>query len=338
MFQTYTNLELFAGAGGLALGLELVGFTPVLLNEIDHWCCATLRQNRPRWFIQEGDIKTIDFTPYQGVDLVSGGFPCQSFSHAGKRKGLADPYGSLFQEFARAVKEVQPKLFLAENVPGLLTHNQGKTLEVIQQTLESLGYYLESKVLNAADFQVPQKRERLFLVGIRSDLRHIPFNWPSPHEQSYTLRDALKAGTLYSTDVPPSAGAHYPKSKRAVLAQVPPGGCWRHLPKAVQQVYMGASYYQSGGKTGIARRLAWDKPCLTLTCSPAQKRTERCHPDETRPLTVREYARIQTFPDEWQFCGSLSSQYKQIGNAVPVYLAKAIGEQLVSWLIKSNSF
>lgn len=143
------------------------------------------------------------------------------------------------------------------------------------------------------------------------------------------MRNLLKEK---SSDVPPSAGQRYPEQKAAILQQVPEGGCWRDLPPDLQQAYLMGSFRLDGGKTGMARRLAWDEPALTLTCSPAQKQTERCHPTETRPLTVREYARIQTFPDDWQFCGSLSSQYRQIGNAVPVNLAAAVGRSLVNLL------
>ena len=113
---------------------------------------------------------------------------------------------------------------------------------------------------------------------------------------------------------------------------LPAGGYWRDLPDEIQREYMKGSYFLGGGKTGVARRLSWDEPSLTLTCAPAQKQTERCHPEETRPLTVREYARIQTFPDTWQFSGSQTSQYKQIGNAVPVNLGHAIGLSLVKLL------
>ncbi len=134
---------------------------------------------------------------------------------------------------------------------------------------------------------------------------------------------------MYSTDVPKSDGLKYPEKKKRVLEQVPMGGYWRDLPIDVQQEYMGASFNQEGGKTGMARRLSLDEPCLTLTCSPAQKQTERCHPIETRPLTEREYARVQTFPDEWFFAGNITSQYKQIGNAVPVNLSYAIGRSLI---------
>lgn len=116
------------------------------------------------------------------------------------------------------------------------------------------------------------------------------------------------------------------------MEQVPAGGYWRDLPEEVQKEYMGGSYYLTGGRTGMARRLSWDEPSLTLTCAPAQKQTERCHPEETRPLTVREYARIQTFPDDWEFCGSMAHQYKQIGNAVPVNLGYHVGRCVLAAL------
>jgi DNA (cytosine-5)-methyltransferase 1 len=124
----------------------------------------------------------------------------------------------------------------------------------------------------------------------------------------------------------------YSPKKAAVLALVPPGGCWRDLPEDIQKSYMMKSYYLTGGRTGMARRISWDEPSLTLTTSPLQKQTERCHPDETRPFTVREYARIQTFSDDWEFMGSISSKYKQIGNAVPVNFAYHLGRAIVSAL------
>ena len=116
--------------------------------------------------------------------------------------------------------------------------------------------------------------------------------------------------------------------KKKVLALVPPGGCWVDLPEDIAKEYMGKSYYSGGGRRGMARRISWEEPCLTLTCSPSQKQTERCHPEETRPFTVRESARIQSFPDDWTFCGGIGDQFKQIGNAVPVEMARRIGIQL----------
>ena len=178
--------------------------------------------------------------------------------------------------------------------------------------MESLGYRVAYKVLRSQYFDVPQKRERLIIFGLRDDQ---PEEILFPVEKDYvlTLRDALK-------NVPSSPGVSYSPAKKAIMDLIPQGGYWKDLPVSLQKSYMGGAYESGGGKTGMARRLSWDQPCLTLTCSPTQKQTERCHPSETRPLTIREYARIQSFPDSWAFEGSVSSNYKQIGNAVPCNL------------------
>lgn len=330
--RDFTSLELFAGAGGLALGMHFAGFRHILLNEIDPMASETLRLNRPDWNVLEDDVHKVNFTPLRGlVDFVSGGFPCQAFSYAGKKGGLNDTRGTLFFELARAVKEIQPKVFMGENVKGLISHDDGRTLEIIRNAIAELGYTLvEPRVLKAVMYQVPQKRERLILIAIRNDIApYVEFHWPAPYKRVMTLRDAFFKGILYKKDVPESEGQTYPEKKRKVLSMVPEGGDWRDLPEEVAKEFMGASFYLGGGKTGMARRLSMDEPSLTLTCAPAQKQTERCHPTETRPLTVREYARIQTFPDEWMFAGTVSDQYKQIGNAVPVNLSYAIGRSLI---------
>ena len=333
--RNYKIIELFAGAGGLALGLEKAGFESLLLNEIDRDACETLKKNRVNWNVKNCDIKEYDFTKFKGkVDLLTGGFPCQAFSYAGKKLGFNDTRGTLFYEFARAVKETNPKVILAENVKGLVSHDSGKTLETIRDIIDEIGYELvEPKVLKAIFYKVPQKRERIFLVAIRKDLsRFVSFNYPAKFPKIFTLKDALKKGDLFNKDVPKTEGQIYPLRKKEILSKVPQGGYWRDLPDNLQREYMRGSYFLGGGKTGLARRLSWDEPSLTLTCAPAQKQTERCHPTETRPLTFREYARIQTFPDDWLFSGSLSSIYKQIGNAVPVNLAYAVGRSLVNLL------
>lgn len=333
----HTVVELFAGAGGLALGMEKAGFKSLFLNEIDKDACKTLRKNRPDWTVAEGDIANIDFGQIrESVDLLTGGFPCQAFSYAGKKLGFEDTRGTLFFEYARAVKELNPKILVAENVRGLLKHDNGNTLNTILRVIDEIGYDLiDYKVMKAMFYMVPQKRERLIIVAARKDISdkvRSQFKWPSPYKRVLSLKDALKKGVLYDKDVPNSRGQEYPARKKEILSHVPPGGYWRDLPEDLQKEYMKKSYYLGGGKTGMARRLSWDEPSLTLTCAPAQKQTERCHPEETRPLTVREYARIQTFPDTWEFEGSLTSQYKQIGNAVPVNLAFAIGRSIAGVL------
>lgn len=330
--RQFNSIELFAGGGGLALGMSLAGFHHVLLNEFDTAACKTLKTNKPEWNVIEGDVRHIDFTPLKGkIDFLSGGFPCQAFSYAGKGAGFNDTRGTLFFELARAVKEIQPKVFMGENVKGLISHENGRTFETIKNTIAELGYTLvEPRVLRAIMYQVPQKRERLILIAIRNDIaQNVEFHWPTPYHEVLTLRDALYKSVIYENDVPVSEGAQYPEKKKRVLAMVPQGGDWRNLPEEVAKDYMGGSWLLGGGKTGMARRLSLDEPSLTLTCSPCQKQTERCHPLETRPLSVREYARIQTFPDNWVFQGSMSDKYKQIGNAVPVNLAWAVGRSLI---------
>jgi len=331
--KNYSVLELFAGAGGLAVGMEKAGLKCVALNEIDKWACQTLRKNRPNWNVLEGDIKSFDFSEYKNkVDVVTGGFPCQAFSYAGKKLGLADARGTLFYEFARVVKQVNPPICIGENVRGLLSHENGKTLQGMISILDEIGYnVIPVQVLKAINFRVPQKRERLIVVGIRKDIA-LQYEYPKPHKKIYNLKDALKKGELFNCNVPKSNGTKYPESKKAVLDLVPQKGYWRDLPLKIQKEFMGGSFHLGGGKTGIARRIGWDEPCLTLTCSPAQKQTERCHPEETRPFTVREYARIQTFPDDWKFEGSMAQQYKQIGNAVPVNLGCEVGYSIVKFL------
>lgn len=334
--KNYGVIELFAGAGGMALGWEKAGLKTILLNDFDKYCCATLKKNRPNWNIVEGDVQRINFTEYKKkVDVVTGGFPCQAFSYAGKKMGFEDTRGTLFYEFARAIKETNPKICVAENVRGLLSHQNGKTLQTMVNSLNELGYnVLEPKLLKAIYYRVPQKRERLFLVGIRKDLPINNFSFPLPYEKTYTVKDALIKSELFKSNVPKSRGQEYPEYKKKIMKLIPQGGYWRDLPENLQKEYMMKSYYLGGGKTGMARRMSWDEPSLTLTCAPAQKQTERCHPEETRPFTVREYARIQTFPDHWKFDGSLSQQYKQIGNAVPVNLAYEVGKEVVRFLNK----
>lgn len=328
----YKVVELFAGCGGLALGFENAGLDCELLVEIDKTAVETLKKNRPRWKVIGDDIANVNFKKIK-ADIVAGGFPCQAFSYAGNRRGFEDTRGTLFFEFARAVKEINPKIVVGENVRGLERHDKGRTLSTMINVLEDFGYLVSHKILKAQYFDVAQKRERLVIIGVKKDLnKDIAF----PKEKNYTvsLREALR-------EVPKSFGQNYTKQKKTIMQKIPQGGYWRDLPQPIRKKYMGGSYYLGGGKTGMARRLSWDEPSLTLTCNPAQKQTERCHPSETRPLTVREYARIQSFPDSWEFSGSMSAQYKQIGNAVPVNLGYYIGKTIISILdddYSSSSF
>lgn len=318
-----STIELFAGAGGLALGIEKAGFETLACLEWDKDACATLRRNRPDWNVIEGDITDIssqDLTKYFSLkrgelSLLSGGAPCQAFSYAGKKLGLEDARGTLFYHYAMFLEQLQPKVFLFENVRGLLTHDHGRTYQTMLKIFEDAGYLIQKQVLNAWDYGVAQKRERLITIGIRKDLRDkVYFEFPKAHEYKPILRDIL-------LDCPISEGAVYSEYKKKIYDLVPPGGYWRDIPEEIAKEYMKSCWNMGGGRTGILRRMSLDEPSLTVLTSPSQKQTDRCHPLESRPFTVRENARCQSFPDDWVFCGSIGAQYKQVGNAVPVNLA-----------------
>lgn len=326
----FTTIELFAGAGGLALGIEKAEFNTLSLIELDKDAADTLRTNRPKWNVICDDIANIsplDLPAYFNLqvgelDMLSGGAPCQAFSYAGKRLGLEDARGTLFYHYAVFLQKLQPKVFLFENVRGLLTHDNGRTYKTIVNVFTDSGYTVQKKVLNAWDYGNAQKRERLITIGIRNDLAgKISIKFPTPHKYKPVLRDVLQ-------DVPESDGIQYSSYKRDIFKLVPPGGYWRDIPENIAKEYMKSCWNMGGGRTGILRRMSMDEPSLAVLTSPTQKQTERCHPSEPRPFNVRENARIQSFPDEWQFCGNVSSQYKQVGNAVPVNLAFDIATEI----------
>ena len=325
----YTSIELFAGAGGLALGVEKAGFNTLGLIEFDKDAADTLKKNRPNWNVINDDIANIsclDLEKYFSIkkgelDLLSGGAPCQAFSYAGKRLGLEDARGTLFYHYALFLEKLQPKMFLFENVRGLLTHDHGKTYATMLDIFTRAGYTIDKQVLNAWNYDVPQKRERLITIGIRNDLvGKTEYRFPKAHSYKPVLRDVL-------LDCPDGPGVPYGEKKRKIFELVPAGGYWRDIDPAIAKEYMKSCWDMEGGRTGILRRMSLDEPSLTVLTSPSQKQTERCHPLEARPFTVRENARCQTFPDDWEFCGNVSAQYKQVGNAVPVNLAYDIAKE-----------
>lgn len=322
----YNFIEVCAGSGGLSSGLIKSGFTPILLNDNNSDCCKTLKHNHPNANVICGSMDKIDYTQYiNKIDLLTGGVPCQSFSQAGLRKGLNDPRGDLMMKFIEILNLIKPKIFMIENVKGLLTHDNGKTIQKILDALnENNLYNITYKCLDASKYDVPQKRERVFIIGISKNISNT-FIFPCESSTKTILKDVLY-------NVPDSTGAKYNEDKIKLFKMIPQGGCWINLPEDLQKQYLGNSYNSGGGKRGILYRLSMEKPSLTLLCTPSQKQTERCHPLEERPLTIREYARIQTFDDSYIFTGSLNSQYKQIGNAVPVKLATYIGNSLIKLL------
>ena len=322
--KLFSTGEFCAGAGGATIGFSEY-FEHKWLNDFDNTCCKTLELNFPTSEIINEDINKLDFTEekYQNLPFVFIGSPCQAFSYAGKREGMKDPRGMVLFRFIEFLEKAKPKTFLIENVTGLVHHDDGNTLDSLIRDMEELNYYVKYEILNASYYNVPQKRERVFIFGSQLDN---DFDYPEHSGTPMILRNVLD--NIVDNDIT----VKYSDIKIQMYKLIPPGGCWKDLPVKLQKKYLGNEYNSGGGKTGILHRLSWDKPALTLLTTPSQKRTERCHPDEIRPLTVKEYARIQTFPDDYKLYGSSNQQYKQIGNAVPVNLAKAIAKQVNEYL------
>lgn len=323
--MTLNFIEVCSGCGGLSTGFINKGFHPLLLNEIDKNAYETLKLNHKNVNIFQGDFNDINFDKYKEIDLLMGGVPCQSFSLSGKKLGLNDDRGNLILQFIDIIGKVKPKIFMIENVKGLIIHNKGETLKYILEKINNFDIYnIQYKVLNSNNYDVAQKRERLIIIGTKKTIDK-KFEFPIEQEYKPILSDVLY-------NVPKSEGILYNEEKKNIMNMVPEGGCWINLPVEIQKKYMKKSYFSGGGKRGIAKRLAMNKPSLTLTTSPCQKQTERCHPIETRPLNIREYARIQSFPDTYEFFGSINQKYKQIGNAVPVKLAEHLANSIKLFL------
>lgn len=296
------SIELFAGAGGLALGLEKAGFYHIGLVEFNRFAADTLKRNRPNWNVLCEDVELVaardlekEFSIKKGeLDLLSGGAPCQSFSYAGKRLGLEDTRGTMFYHYATFLRKLKPKMFLFENVKGLLTHDDGRTYETICSIFEEQGYKVVHEILNAWDYSVPQKRERLITIGIRNDLASsCIFSFPLKHSKKLLIKDIV-------LDVNPSKEecALYSKYKETIFSLVPPGGYWRDVDPVIAKEYMKSCWEMGGGRTGILRRMSLEEPSLTVLTNPGMKQTDRCHPLEVRPFSYRENARLQTFPDD----------------------------------------
>lgn len=315
------TIDLCAGFGGMALGFFLAGFSHVAMADIDKASIATLEANKkdfwPEAEILNADICSPEFREAIlkiKADVVCAGFPCQPFSQAGKKRGKDDVRSNPFGTIDFILRDVRPKALVLENVAGF---EKDPLFRETLDKLEAAGYCVWTGLLNAEDYRVPQRRKRMFIIACADGKRFGVIRKTG----RISLREALQGADG-------DEGFSYPEHKRKVFQLVPPGGCWRDLPEPIRTDYMGNSLRSGGGKTGMARRLSWDEVSPTLTTSPMQRQTERIHPDETRPLNIREYARIQTFPDSYVLKGSTAAKYRGIGNAVPVLLAEAVGRAL----------
>lgn len=360
--KTIPVISLFSGAMGLDLGLEQAGFQIVLAVECDVQAIATIKLNRPDLPVinrRIEDVTTTEILRMAGLKrggefVVSGGPSCQSFSTAGQRRSLGDPRGGLFRHFVRVVEEAQPKFFIMENVKGMLSaailHRRlnergpgfselkqeeelGSAFKVITQELRCLNYYTMFDVLNAANYGTPQCRERILFIGSRDGkIIQMPQRTHAAEPVGKLLRwVSLRSAIGRFRDSNPP-GVKLRANDERYLQLVPEGGNWRNLPPDMQKQAMGGALDSWGGRSGFFRRLRWDRPSPALTTQPNSKATLLCHPTELRPLSLREYARLQQFPDNWKFAGSTKSQYRQIGNAVPVGLGAALGRAvLAAW-------
>ena len=358
MTDKYNAISLFSGAMGLDLGIEKAGFDIKVCVEIDKWAVQTIKNNTNIPVIDK-DINTVCSDEIlktaglkkEDVTLVVGGPPCQAFTTAGKQRGLADFRGNVILQYLRVVTDIRPKYFILENVRGLLSAKlnyvpeeyceyenikdiKGSVLHFIVSEFKKLGYKISYALLNAANYGVPEKRERIIIIGHIGE--RVPI--PSPTHSEDGDYGTMKWVTLGDVigDLSHRSDLHYIPLRMKIepfMALLKEGQNWRDLPQEKAEEAMGKAYKLSGGKTGFLRRLTFSEPSPTLVTSPTMPATLLCHPTELRPLSVEEYARIQQFPDTWKFEGRIEKIYKQIGNAVPVGLGYAVGHQVMQHIL-----
>jgi DNA (cytosine-5)-methyltransferase 1 len=349
---------------GLDLGIDAAGFETVCCVELDKYACRTIRTNTNTPVIEADihnvgaeDIESASGVTRDRISLVYGGPPCQAFSTAGKQRSLQDFRGNLVLQFLRVVAEIRPEYFILENVRGILyaklnavpeeyaeyadnCDRSGSVVHMLVSEFRKLGYTISFSLFDSARYGIPQSRDRFIMFGtLRSDAVPIPVPTHTkdmkqqPHLKPYkTLRDALRGLAPDDSEL-----LQFTPRQIRLLEMIKPGQCWTSLPAELQAEALGGAYHLTGGRTGFFRRLSWDKPSPTLVTSPAMPATMLCHPDEPRPLTVQEYARIQQFPDNWVFDGPRQQIYKQIGNAVPVGLGTVAGTAIMQHIRGSEA-
>ena len=356
-YERYKNnrdvISLFSGAMGLDIGLGKAGLNVVIGQDFEPSCVETMKANGHN--VLGGDIREIKsetLLELTGLHvgepfMICGGPPCQPFSTAGRRLGINDPRGSLFMDFTRMIDYIRPRFFVMENVKGIVSsplrhvsiegvkedpkQKLGMVLDVILSEFNKLGYKTVYGILDAVNYGVPQFRERFLLIGSRDNediFLPIPTHFQMHQNPDYrwkTVGEVIKDLESHPGEYTPLSG-----DRKKYIHMVPEGGNWRDLPQEIIPIAMGGAYKSGGGKAGFYRRLSYVQPSPTITTSPAQKATMLCHPRQDRPLSIKEYARIQQFPDDWKFTGTISAKYRQIGNAVPIGLAEAIGRAIIS--------
>ena len=349
--KKYRVIDLFAGVGGLSYGFaHNDNFEIVMANEYEKDIATAYRMNHPTVNVIQGDIRDITedqlkaIKGKEGIDIIVGGPPCQSYSTLGKRQ--MDDRAHLFEEYCRILSVVQPKMFIFENVSGLLSMQGGKLIEIIKDEFSKLGYEVKSKILNVVDYGVPQYRDRVILVGMKGKNK---FEYPEPtHGEGLiphlTVSDAfsdmpvLKSGeesstyatepqndfqkflrknsTLITDNIAPTNGAHLIK----IMEALPDGGSKDDLPPEIRP---------KSGYGNTYAKMWWKRPAPTVTRNFATPSSSRCvHPRDSRAMTTREGARLQSFPDDYKFYGSRAMKNLEIGNAVPPLLSIALAKEV----------
>lgn len=312
-------LSLFSGSGGLDLGFLQAGYDIVWANDFEHWSCQTYKRNFGD-HVHEGSIVDVDFSDKPDCDIMTGGFPCQDFSMISKRGGLETDRGNLYKHFVRAVNEKRPRVFIGENVKGLLSANKGEAIKKIVDDFEAIGYTVKYQLCNFAKYGAPQLRERVIIVGIRNDIDY-EFEFPAyTHDESnyFTAGEALKG-----VEKVPYNNEHQNimEKTKHLLSLIPEGKNFTAVPKD-------SPFYVKGMISHVYRRLDRNKPSTTIIAGGGGG-TWGYHYEENRPLTNRERARLFGYPDDFIFEGSITEVRRQIGNSVPPIAAKVIAEAIM---------
>lgn len=346
------GVDIFSGAGGLSLGAEMAGITMRFAIEVNESAAKTYKRNHKHTEVLCQNIKEVDLRNHFSDEppfIIMGGPPCQGFSLSNTRnRNMENEKNFLFREFVRMVKELHPKWFLFENVSGIVHMNHGTIVEMIADEFKALGYSVKFSVLKASDFGVPQNRERFFLVG---NSLGIDFDFPLPNDTKISVQEAigdlpiLENGDNYNKLdylMPIYEASEYARSMREKsnkslqnfvsrnndlaikrYSYIPQGGNWRDIPEELMKNYADKLRCHSG----IYKRLRADQPSVVIS---NYRKSMLIHPTQNRGLSVREAARIQSFPDHFVFEGPISHIQQQIGNAVPPLLAKAVVKQILA--------
>ncbi len=310
-----TVIECCTGGGGQAIGLEMAGFACVGAVEIDPDCCATLRLNRPQWPVLQADMRQVDGRQWEGADLFAAGVPCPPFSVAGKQLGANDDR-DMFPSALKLSDEIHPRAVLLENVPGFASSKFSEYRTRLIDSLGKLGYEADWRILEAADFGVPQLRPRFVMVAMKAaDMRH--FYWPEPSDRKITVGETLR--DLMSVNGWKGAEE------------------WAEKAREIAPTVVGGSKKHGGPDLGPTRSKAAWRNLHVDGKGIASEAPHRDDPIEKQPrLTVRMVARLQSFPDTWVFHGKKTAAYRQVGNAFPTLVAKAVGESIKSALMRQT--